>query len=82
MDLGKQSPLTDLAQRLAENGADVSYEPELAPGIILRHSDPKSTTMIFHSGKATVTGIEELIDVERVAAQIKATINACRHRSK
>ena len=80
MNLGKQSQLADLAQRLAENGADVSYEPELAPGIILRQSDPKSTTMLFHSGKATVTGIKDITTLERVAEQIKSTVNACRHR--
>lgn len=39
-----------------EHGANVSYEPELFPGLVLRISKPKVVFLLFRSGKIVITG--------------------------
>jgi transcription initiation factor TFIID TATA-box-binding protein len=50
--LGKELNLPELAISL--EGAD--YEPERFPGLIYRMKEPKTATLLFHSGKVVCTG--------------------------
>lgn len=77
LDLGQLPPLHSLAQRLTDSGHDVSFEPELSPGIVLRMKDPNSTTMLFRSGKAMVTGVNAFAGVDHASAAIRQTIRSC-----
>lgn len=38
------------------NSLNVTYEPELFPGLIYRMTDPKVVLIIFVNGKVTITG--------------------------
>ncbi|MDL0134781.1 TATA-box-binding protein [Halobacterium salinarum] len=58
-DLGQELTLEQLATDLP--GAQ--YNPEDFPGVIYRLTDPKSTTLIFDSGKAVCTGATTIDDV-------------------
>jgi len=56
---------------------DITYQPEQFPGLVLRIDKPKSTALIFKSGKMVVTGAKstaQLIDV--VKKIIKLLIKA------
>ena len=69
--LGTELNLQQLAISL--EGAD--YEPESFPGLIYRLKDPKTATLLFHSGKAVCTGAKSLdqvkLAIEKVTAQIR-----------
>lgn len=54
---------TDLIE---EKIPDVTYQPDQFPGLVLRLEKPKTTALIFKSGKMVVTGAKstaQLIDV-------------------
>ena len=55
------------------DGAD--YEPERFPGLIYRIKEPKTATLLFHSGKAVCTGAKSLDQVkeaiDKVVTQIR-----------
>lgn len=69
--LGTELNLQQLAISL--EGAD--YEPESFPGLIYRLKDPKTATLLFHSGKAVCTGAKSLdqvrLAIEKVTTQIR-----------
>ncbi|OPY31825.1 MAG: TATA-box-binding protein 2 [Methanomassiliicoccales archaeon PtaU1.Bin124] len=44
------------------------YDPESFPGLIYRIKDPKSATLIFHSGKLVCTGAKNLDQIGRAIA--------------
>ena len=77
MELGELPQLHVLAQSLRVRGHDVSFEPELSPGVVLRSKHPKSTAMLFRSGKAMVTGVNDLSIVDDVANAIRDAVSAC-----
>jgi len=51
------------------------YEPEQFPGLIYRLKDPKTSTLLFHSGKVICTGAKSLehvkIAINKVAKQLE-----------
>jgi len=52
--------------KIEERIPDATYQPEQFPGLVLRIDKPKSTALIFKSGKMVVTGAKstaQLIDV-------------------
>jgi transcription initiation factor TFIID TATA-box-binding protein len=59
-NLGTELDLTTLAISL--EGAD--YDPEHFPGLIYRLKEPKTATLLFHSGKVVCTGAKNLGDVK------------------
>ena len=69
--LGTELNLQELAISL--DGAD--YEPERFPGLIYRIKEPKTATLLFHSGKAVCTGAKSLDQVkeaiDKVVTQIR-----------
>ncbi|KAJ1630552.1 transcription factor TFIID-domain-containing protein [Pavlovales sp. CCMP2436] len=47
----------------ASHGHFSSYEPELFPGLIYRHQNPKLVLLIFVSGKVVLTGAKDRNDI-------------------
>jgi len=51
------------------------YEPERFPGLIYRLKEPKTATLLFHSGKVVCTGAKSLeqvkMAIEKVTKQIE-----------
>tara|TARA_Y100000310_G_scaffold342861_1_gene447929 strand:- start:1527 stop:2084 length:558 start_codon:yes stop_codon:yes gene_type:complete len=57
--LGQDIPLI----RLAETLPNTEYNPEQFPGLIMRIKDPKTSALIFSSGKIVSTGARSLVKV-------------------
>ncbi len=69
--LGTELNLQELA--IALDGAE--YEPERFPGLIYRMKDPKTATLLFHSGKIVCTGgrsSEQVkLAIDKMTAQLR-----------
>lgn len=50
--LGKNIPL----ERVAANLPNTEYNPEQFPGLVLKLRDPKTSALVFNSGKVVCTG--------------------------
>ena len=59
--LEKDIPLEKMAATLP----NTEYNPEQFPGLVLRIKDPKTSALIFSSGKIVCTGARNMEDVER-----------------
>ena len=49
---------------------NTEYNPEQFPGLVLRIKDPKTSALIFSSGKVVCTGARTLKDVDRSVLSI------------
>ena len=58
--LEKDIPLEKMAATLP----NTEYNPEQFPGLVLRIKDPKTSALIFSSGKVVCTGARTLADVD------------------
>lgn len=59
--LGKEISLT----KLARTQSNTEYNPEQFPGLVLRIKEPKTSALIFSSGKIVCTGARTLEEVDR-----------------
>ena len=59
--LEKDVPLEKMAATLP----NTEYNPEQFPGLVLRIKDPKTSALIFSSGKVVCTGARTLADVDK-----------------
>ena len=59
--LEKDIPLEKMAATLP----NTEYNPEQFPGLVLRIKEPKTSALIFSSGKVVCTGAKTLADVDR-----------------
>lgn len=50
---------------IAQSLKDAEYEPEQFPGLVYRLKDPKTSTLLFRSGKSNITGAENIEDVRK-----------------
>ncbi len=61
---------------IARKYADVEYNPERFPGLVMRNETPKATSLIFSTGKMVVTGLrkesEAAAAVDKVIERIRA----------
>ena len=55
----------DLKQ-IAQKYAEVEYNPERFPGLIMRIEKPRATILIFSTGKMVVTGLRKAVQAPRV----------------
>ncbi|MBD3195879.1 MAG: TATA-box-binding protein [Candidatus Lokiarchaeota archaeon] len=55
----------DLNQ-IARKQADVEYNPERFPGLVMRIEKPRATILIFSTGKMVVTGMRKASEAEEV----------------
>jgi len=58
--------LDDLALKLT----NIEYNPEQFPGLVMRIKDPKSSALLFSSGKIVCTGTINIIDAEKAVIKI------------
>ena len=63
----------DLNQ-IARKHADVEYNPERFPGLVMRIEKPKATILIFSTGKMVVTGLRKASEAERVVDKVVKNI--------
>jgi transcription initiation factor TFIID TATA-box-binding protein len=54
------------------NGAQ--YDPKAFPGLVFRLSDPKTATLLFHSGKLVCAGARTLEEVERAIGVVVTNV--------
>ena len=59
--LEKEVPLEKMAATLP----NTEYNPEQFPGLVLRIKDPKTSALIFSSGKVVCTGARTMEDVDK-----------------
>ncbi len=70
-NLGQELDLNYLVTKM--NGAE--YEPQVFPGLVFRIKEPKTATLLFHSGKLVCTGAKT---IEQVRRTIEAVIEVVR----
>lgn len=63
----------DLNQ-IARKHADVEYNPERFPGLVMRIEKPRATILIFSTGKMVVTGLRQASEAERVVDKVVKNI--------
>ncbi|MHA1819687.1 MAG: TATA-box-binding protein [Promethearchaeota archaeon] len=55
---------------IARKYADVEYNPERFPGLVMRIEKPKATILIFSTGKMVVTGMRRADEAEQVVQKV------------
>lgn len=65
-DLGHDIPLEKMAATLS----NTEYNPEQFPGLVIRIKDPKTSALIFSSGKVVCTGARSIQKVEESIEKI------------
>lgn len=63
----------DLNQ-IARRHAEVEYNPERFPGLVMRIEKPRATILIFSTGKMVVTGLRKASEAERVVDKVVKNI--------
>jgi transcription initiation factor TFIID TATA-box-binding protein len=63
----------DLNQ-IARKHADVEYNPERFPGLVMRIEKPRATILIFSTGKMVVTGLRKAVEAPRVVDKVVKNI--------
>src|SRR5210317_327784 len=57
-------------EKMAATLSNTEYNPEQFPGLVIRIKDPKTSALIFSSGKVVCTGAKSLQKVEESIASI------------
>ena len=57
-------------EKMAATLSNTEYNPEQFPGLVIRIKDPKTSALIFSSGKVVCTGARNLEDVEKSIKKI------------
>jgi transcription initiation factor TFIID TATA-box-binding protein len=68
------SPIDSL-ERIAAAVSNAEYNPQRFPGVIMRHREPRSTALIFKTGKMIVTGAKSEQDSKMAARKYVAIIS-------
>jgi len=63
----------DLNQ-IARRHAEVEYNPERFPGLVMRIEKPRATILIFSTGKMVVTGLRKATEAPRVVEKVVKNI--------
>lgn len=56
--------------KLAETLSNTEYNPEQFPGLVMRIKEPKTSALIFSSGRVVCTGAKSMAKVKESVAQI------------
>ena len=59
---------------IARKHADVEYNPERFPGLVMRIEKPKATILIFSTGKMVVTGMRKASEADKVVEKVLKNI--------
>jgi transcription initiation factor TFIID TATA-box-binding protein len=57
-------------EKMAATLSNTEYNPEQFPGLVIRIKEPKTSALIFSSGKVVCTGAKNLEDVDRSIKKI------------
>lgn len=57
-------------EKMAATFSNTEYNPEQFPGLVIRIKEPKTSALIFSSGKIVLTGARSMEDVERSIEKI------------
>src|SRR3989338_7790007 len=71
-DLGQPIPLVKLAETLQ----NTEYNPEQFPGLVMRIKEPKTSALIFSSGKVVCTGAKSMPKVKEAIQNIIKNLEA------
>lgn len=63
----------DLKQ-IARKHAEVEYNPERFPGLVMRIEKPRATILIFSTGKMVVTGLRKASEADAVVSKVVKNI--------
>ena len=63
----------DLKQ-IARKHAEVEYNPERFPGLVMRIEKPRATILIFSTGKMVVTGLRKAAEAPKVVEKVVKNI--------
>ena len=63
----------DLKQ-IARKHAEVEYNPERFPGLVMRIEKPRATILIFSTGKMVVTGLRKASEADAVVTKVVKNI--------
>ncbi len=66
LDIEEKIDLNVIARRYA----DVEYNPERFPGLVMRIDKPKATILVFSTGKMVVTGMRRADEAEGVVKKV------------
>ena len=61
-------------EKMASTLPNTEYNPEQFPGLVLRIKDPKTTALIFSSGKVVCTGAKTMDEVSQSIGKIIKTL--------
>ena len=61
-------------EKMAATLSNTEYNPEQFPGLVIPIKDPKTSALIFSSGKVVSTGAKSLVEVRESLNQIKTTL--------
>ena len=61
-------------EKMAAVLSNTEYNPEQFPGLVIRIKDPKTSALIFSSGKVVCTGAKSIDKVEESLEQIKESL--------
>lgn len=61
-------------EKMAAVLSNTEYNPEQFPGLVIRIKDPKTSALIFSSGKVVCTGAKSIEKVEESIEQIKESL--------
>ena len=70
VEITEKIDLNQIARRLA----DVEYNPERFPGLVMRIEKPKATFLIFSTGKMVVTGLRRASEADRAVEKVVKNI--------
>ncbi|TKJ22267.1 MAG: TATA-box-binding protein [Promethearchaeota archaeon Loki_b32] len=59
---------------IARRHAEVEYNPERFPGLVMRIEKPRATILIFSTGKMVVTGLRHASEADRVVDKVVKNI--------
>ena len=59
---------------IARRHAEVEYNPERFPGLVMRIEKPRATILIFSTGKMVVTGLRKATEADRVVEKVVKNI--------
>ncbi|MBN1175031.1 TATA-box-binding protein [Candidatus Woesearchaeota archaeon] len=61
-------------EKMAATLSNTEYNPEQFPGLVIRIKEPKTSALIFSSGKVVCTGGKSILEVEQSLEKIKETL--------
>ncbi|MFA5141386.1 MAG: TATA-box-binding protein [Candidatus Woesearchaeota archaeon] len=61
-------------EKMASTLSNTEYNPEQFPGLVLRIKEPKTTALVFSSGKVVCTGAKTMDEVSKSIAKIIKTL--------